>query len=137
MRAPAERRLLDRLAWREPPDGWAGMLPAFPPDATGTARGGYVLAETDGGTPEVILIATGREVQIALAAQALLRGSGVAATVVSMPCLKWFAEQDDDYREHVLPASLRARVSITQPRAGDHDRIDSGKNRARGQERLT
>ncbi|MGH3301074.1 MAG: transketolase [Streptosporangiaceae bacterium] len=80
--------------------------------ADGTARGGYVLAEADGGTPEVILIATGSEVQIALAARVLLRASGVAARVVSMPCLEWFAEQDDDYREQVLPAAVRARVSI-------------------------
>jgi transketolase len=80
--------------------------------AEGTARGGYVLAEADGGTPDVILIATGSEVQIAIDTQQLLRGSGVAARVVSMPCLEWFAEQDDDYREHVLPVSVRARVSI-------------------------
>ncbi len=80
--------------------------------AEGTARGGYVLAEADGGTPEVILIATGSEVPIALAARLLLRDSGVAARVVSMPCLEWFAEQDDTYRERVLPASVRARVSI-------------------------
>ncbi len=80
--------------------------------AEGTARGGYVLAEADGGAPAVILIATGSEVQIALTARTLLRDSGVAARVVSMPCLEWFAEQDDDYREQVLPASVRARVSI-------------------------
>jgi transketolase len=80
--------------------------------AEGTARGGYVLAEADGGTPDVILIATGSEVQIALAAQELPRASGIAARVVSMPCLEWFAEQDDDYREQVLPAPVPARVSI-------------------------
>jgi len=80
--------------------------------AEGTARGGYVLAEADGGTPGVILIATGSEVQIALAARARLRESGVAARVVSMPCLEWFAEQDESYREHVLPAAVRARVSV-------------------------
>jgi transketolase len=80
--------------------------------ADGTARGGYVLAEADGGTPVVILIATGSEVPIALAARELLRDTGVAARVVSMPCLEWFAEQDDDYHEQVLPAAVRARVSI-------------------------
>ncbi len=80
--------------------------------AEGTAHGGYVLAEAEGGTPEVILIATGSEVQIALAARALLAASQVTARVVSMPCLEWFAEQDDAYREQVLPASVRARVSI-------------------------
>ena len=57
-------------------------------------------------------MATGSEVQIALAARDLLRGSGVAARVVSMPCLEWFAEQDEAYREQVLPASVRARVSV-------------------------
>jgi len=80
--------------------------------AEGTARGGYVLAEADGGIPAVILMATGSEVQIALAARDLLGGSGVAARVVSMPCLEWFAEQDEAYREQVLPASVRARVSV-------------------------
>jgi transketolase len=80
--------------------------------AEGTARGGYVLAEADAGAPQVILIATGSEVPIALAARLLLRGKGVAARVVSMPCLEWFAEQDVDYREHVLPGAVRARVSI-------------------------
>jgi transketolase len=80
--------------------------------AEGTARGGYVLAEADGGTPGVILMATGSEVPIALAARDLLREGGVAARVVSMPCLEWFAEQDETYREQVLPAAVRARVSI-------------------------
>jgi transketolase len=80
--------------------------------AEGTARGGYVLAEADGGEPAVILIATGSEVQIALDARALLQEGGVAARVVSMPCVEWFAEQDAAYREQVLPASVRARVSV-------------------------
>jgi transketolase len=80
--------------------------------AEGAARGGYVLAEADGAKPDVILIATGSEVPIALDARVLLRDHGVGARVVSMPCLEWFAEQDDDYREHVLPAAVRARVSI-------------------------
>jgi transketolase len=78
----------------------------------GPARGGSVLAKADGGTPDVILIATGNEVRIALAAQELPRGTGVAASVVSMPRVEWFAEQDDDYRGHVPPASVHARVSI-------------------------
>ncbi len=76
------------------------------------ARGGYVLAEADGGDPEVILIATGSEVQIALDARTLLQTDGVGTRVVSMPCLEWFAEQDDAYREQVLPAAVRARVSV-------------------------
>jgi transketolase len=80
--------------------------------AEGTARGGYVLAEADGGDPEVILMATGSEVQIALDARILLQDNGVGTRVVSMPCLEWFAEQDRAYREQVLPASVRARVSV-------------------------
>jgi len=76
------------------------------------ARGGYVLAEAAGGDPDVIIIATGSEVQIALQARDLLQAEGTAARVVSMPCLEWFAEQDDDYRRRVLPAEIRARVSV-------------------------
>jgi transketolase len=77
-----------------------------------TARGGYVLAEAPGGSPEVILIGTGSEVQIALAAREQLQEQGVAARVVSMPCVEWFSEQDADYREAVLPPGVRARVSV-------------------------
>ena len=80
--------------------------------AEGTLRGGYVLAEAVGGEPEVVFVATGSEVQIALAARTLLQEAGTRARVVSMPCVEWFSEQDGDYREHVLPPSVRARVSI-------------------------
>jgi transketolase len=76
------------------------------------ARGGYVLAEADGGEPQVILIATGSEVQIALSAREALQQDGIAARVVSMPCVEWFAEQDDSYQKEVLPAGVRARVSV-------------------------
>jgi transketolase len=78
-----------------------------------TARGGYVLAEAaGGGEPEVILIGTGSEVQIALAAREALQQDGIAARVVSMPCVEWFAEQDDSYQQEVLPERVRARVSV-------------------------
>jgi len=77
-----------------------------------TARGGYVLAEAQGGTPQVILIGTGSEVQIALAARDQLQAEGVATRVVSMPCVEWFAEQDAAYRDGVLPPAVRARVSV-------------------------
>jgi transketolase len=77
-----------------------------------TARGGYVFAEADGGEPEVILIGTGSEVQIALAARDALQLEGTPTRVVSMPCVEWFAEQDASYREEVLPARVRARVSV-------------------------
>ncbi len=80
--------------------------------AEGVRRGGYVLAEGAGGTPEVILIATGSEVQIALAARDLLQRDGTSARVVSMPCVEWFAEQDASYQEQVLPPGIRARVCV-------------------------
>ncbi len=74
-------------------------------------RGAYVLSD-HGGQPDVILIATGSEVQLAVAAAAVMRGEGLRVRVVSAPCLEWFAEQDDAYRESVLPAAVRARVSV-------------------------
>lgn len=76
-----------------------------------TARGGYVLAEAEG-TLSVILIATGSEVSIALEARATLQSAGVGTRVVSMPCVEWFDEQDDSYRQSVLPPAVKARVSI-------------------------
>jgi transketolase len=78
----------------------------------GVARGAYVLAEAPNGTPDVILIATGSEVQLALAARATLSEEGVQARVVSAPSLEWFDEQDAAYRESVLPKAITARVSV-------------------------
>ncbi|WP_136706905.1 transketolase [Agromyces sp. H66] len=80
--------------------------------AAGVARGAYVLAEAPSGTPEVILIATGSEVQLAVAAREALAAEGIQARVVSAPSLEWFEEQDAAYRESVLPASVTARVSV-------------------------
>jgi transketolase len=80
--------------------------------ADGVARGAYVLREADGGTPRVILVGTGSEVQIAVAAQEALQAEGIPTRVVSMPCREWFAEQDQAYRDEVLPPSVRARVSV-------------------------
>ncbi|MGY3128955.1 transketolase [Agrococcus sp. UYP33] len=80
--------------------------------ASNVAKGAYVLAEATGGTPEVLLIATGSEVQLALAAREQLQADGVAARVVAAPSLEWFAEQPAEYRETVLPAAVRARVSV-------------------------
>ena len=77
-----------------------------------TAKGAYILAEAAGGTPDVIIVATGSEVQLAVAARERLQSEGVAVRVVSAPCLEWFAEQDAGYREHVLPAAVTARVSV-------------------------
>ncbi|RCS63065.1 transketolase [Microbacterium sp. JB110] len=77
-----------------------------------TGRGAYVLAEAPGGTPDVILVATGSEVQLAVEARESLKADGVNARVVSAPSLEWFAEQSEEYRESVLPAAVKARVSV-------------------------
>ncbi|GAA4032537.1 transketolase [Allokutzneria multivorans] len=79
--------------------------------AEGVARGGYVLVDTEG-TPEVILIGTGSELQIAVAAGKILAEQGVAARVVSMPCVEWFEAQDQSYKDSVLPREVRARVVV-------------------------
>jgi transketolase len=81
-------------------------------DASGVARGAYVLADAEGGTPDVILIGTGSEVQLAVAAREQLAAEGIKARVVSMPCREWFDAQDAAYRASVLPATVRARVSV-------------------------
>ena len=82
--------------------------------ATGVARGAYVLAEADTGTPDVILMATGSEVHLALAAREELQAGGVGARVVSMPCWELFDRQPRQYRDEVLPPSVRARVAVEQ-----------------------
>ncbi|GAB2458707.1 transketolase [Conyzicola lurida] len=76
------------------------------------AQGAYVLAEAPNGMPDVIFIATGSEVQIAVEAREVLKAEGINARVVSAPSLEWFEEQTAEYRESVLPASVTARVSI-------------------------
>ncbi len=80
--------------------------------ARGTARGAYVVADPAEGAPTAILIGTGAEVHVAIAAQRLLASEGIPARVVSMPCWEAFAEQDAAYRESVLPPSVRTRVSV-------------------------
>ncbi|MEX3505894.1 transketolase [Corynebacterium sp. LK2590] len=80
--------------------------------AEGVRRGAYTLVEATGGEPEVILIATGSEVQYAVEAAKVLEEQSVPTRVVSAPCLEWFEEQDAEYREQVLPAKVRARVSV-------------------------
>jgi transketolase len=82
--------------------------------AEGVARGAYVLADAKAGQPEVILIATGSEVGLAVQAYERLKAAGVAARVVSMPSWELFEDQDAAYREQVLPAAVGARVSIEQ-----------------------
>ena len=80
--------------------------------ADGGARGGYILAEAAGGKPSVVLIGTGSEVRVALDARDQPQADGIAARVVSMPCVEWFAAQDPAYRDTVLPPGIRARVSV-------------------------
>jgi len=80
--------------------------------AAGLARGGYVLAEAPGGRPDVILIGTGSEVALCLAAAERLAGETIAARVVSLPSWELFDRQDESYRESVLPRAIRARVSV-------------------------
>lgn len=85
-------------------------------DAEGIARGGYVLSDAGGlqpgEEPDVILIATGSEVQLAVAAQTLLADNDILARVVSMPCLEWFEAQPYEYRDAVLPPTVSARVAV-------------------------
>jgi transketolase len=91
-----------------------------------------VLLDVDGGLPDVVLVGTGSEVQIAVAARELLAEDGIRARVVSMPCREWFDLQDEAYRETVLPPTVKARVSVEAGVAqgwrevvGDHGRIVS------------
>lgn len=113
---------------REDLDGGEGEALA---SASLTARGGYVLADAEG-TPDVLLIATGSEVHLALEARASLAEQGVSARVVSMPCREWFDRQPAEYRDSVLPPSVKARVSVEAGLAmswndllGDHGRAVS------------
>jgi transketolase len=115
-------------------------VPVFPrgedgfADTSNVRRGGYVLLdsppELEGGLPDVVLIATGSEVQVAVAARELLAADGIRARVVSMPCVEWFEEQDTAYRETVIPPTVKARVSVEagvkqgwRELVGDHGRI--------------
>ncbi|MEU5874390.1 transketolase [Glycomyces sp. NPDC047369] len=79
--------------------------------AEGAAKGAYTLLDTDG-TPDVILLGSGSEVQLAVQAAETLAGEGVKARVVSVPSIEWFEEQDDEYKESVLPKAVKARVSV-------------------------
>ena len=91
-------------------------LPTQDPKVAGkvanVSKGAYVLREASSGTPDVILIATGSEVGVAMAAADTLEAAKVATRVVSMPCREWFERQSKAYQEKVLPASVRARVSV-------------------------
>jgi transketolase len=80
--------------------------------ASGLARGAYVMADAESGAPEVLLIGTGSEVRLCLAAYEDLKKEGVRARVVSMPSWELFQMQDDAYRKDVLPPAVKARVSV-------------------------
>jgi len=108
----------------EQPDRPAGLvlsrqnLPTYPrgtdgfSDTSNVHRGGYVLLDVEGGAPDVVLIGTGSEVQLAVRARELLAADGVRARVVSMPCREWFDAQETSYRETVIPPIVKARVSV-------------------------
>ncbi len=84
-----------------------------PPDAAArVARGGYVVLEPRDAAPRLLLMATGSEVALAIAAAQALAGHGIAARVVSMPCAEVFDAQDADYREQVLPRAIEARIAV-------------------------
>lgn len=93
-------------------------VPVFPRGVDGYAgtddvhRGGYVLLDADDATPDVVLMGTGSEVQLAVEARELLAADGIKARVVSLPCLEWFEQQDAAYRDTVLPPIVKARVAV-------------------------
>ena len=77
-----------------------------------TSKGAYTLVDASNSKPELILIATGSEVQLAVQARAILEAEGIKTRVVSAPCVEWFDEQSDSYKESVLPSDVHARVSV-------------------------
>ncbi|BBA96638.1 putative transketolase [Actinacidiphila reveromycinica] len=114
------------IAWREIQKRWTKEIgkgaphglaltrqgvPTYPVHEE-AARGGYVLFEAEGGPAQVVLIGTGSEVQLAVGAREELQAAGIPTRVVSMPCVEWFEEQDEAYRESVLPSTVKARVAV-------------------------
>lgn len=81
-------------------------------DPEGVARGGYVLGGTPEKNPDVVIIGTGSELQLAVGAQKILADKGITASVVSMPCVEWFESQPEEYRDSVLPPAVSARVAV-------------------------
>ncbi len=91
-------------------------VPTYPADED-TAKGGYIRFDAEGAdgkstTPQVVLIGTGSELQLAVEAREQLQAEGVPTRVVSMPCVEWFEQQDQAYRDSVLPPSVKARVAV-------------------------
>ncbi|KRA32808.1 MULTISPECIES: transketolase [unclassified Nocardioides] len=93
-------------------------VPTFPRGTEGFAttenvgKGGYVLVDAEGGEPDVVLLATGSEVQLAVTAREQLKADGINARVVSLPCIEWFEAQTQAYRDSVIPPTVKARVSV-------------------------
>ncbi|MBK6809455.1 MAG: transketolase [Sandaracinaceae bacterium] len=87
-------------------------IPTMDRDVSGTQRGGYILSEAEGGAAQVVIIASGSEVELAIKAQATLAAKGVRARVVSLPCWELFEAQDAAYRDSVMLPDLRARVAV-------------------------
>ncbi len=88
-------------------------LPVLDPAvAANASRGGYVLEDASTGLPEVIIVATGSEVRLALDARIHLEAEGTPTRVVSLPCIEWFRAQDAAYQQQVLPPDIKARVSV-------------------------
>ncbi|CUW32460.1 transketolase [Streptomyces reticuli] len=112
--AIAWAEILKRHATHPAPHGLALTrqgVPVYAPNED-AAKGGYVLRESSTEVPEVIIIATGSEVQLAVAARERLEAEGVGTRVVSMPSVEWFEEQPREYRERVLPPAVKARVAV-------------------------
>ncbi|MFE1925354.1 transketolase [Streptomyces asoensis] len=112
--AVAWAEILKRHATRPAPHGLALTrqgVPTYAPNQD-AAKGGYVLAESSTTSPDVVLIATGSEVRLAVAARESLEAEGIGVRVVSMPSVEWFEEQPREYRDRVLPPSVRARVAV-------------------------
>lgn len=87
-------------------------LPMFENTGEGALKGGYILSDSEKKTPDVILIASGSEVQLCMEAQKNLKADHIDARVVSMPCIEEFEKQSAAYRESVLPSAVRARVCV-------------------------
>ncbi|MEV5476388.1 transketolase [Streptomyces sp. NPDC052207] len=112
--AIAWREILKRHSTNPAPHGLALTrqgLPTYTPNPE-AAKGGYILRESSTEVPDVIILATGSEVQLAVGARERLEAEGVGTRVVSMPSVEWFQEQPADYRERVLPPSVKARVAV-------------------------
>ncbi|GAA1918795.1 transketolase [Streptomyces sodiiphilus] len=112
--ALAWREILKRFSTRRAPHALAltrQNVPTYAADED-AAKGGYVHTEASDGKPRLIIVATGSEVQLAVAAREQLESEGVPTRVVSMPCVEWFEEQEQSYRDHVLPPVVKARVAV-------------------------